>query len=139
MHNKGRILVVVKHLGTNRVFGGYVEDVFTGETKTIDGSPFNFVFSLDQAQPIKLFQSPDKFGVRMSTRTHGFWLGGGVSDLRVFSLSGDDSHGCCYPWNYCTPDVAYPCKNPQGKVGLLAGLTEPWDGSNALAEVFQCE
>jgi hypothetical protein len=120
------------------VYGGYIEDVFTGETKWIVGHTTNFVFSLDQHRPIKLIHNPnDTDGVYMSTASAGLYIGGGP-DLRVFGDT--NGYGYCNPRSYTTAHADYPHSTPitPGQLAGLTGGVYKWKGDEVIAEVFQC-
>lgn len=131
-------MVVAYHKYTQRVFGGFVEDVFTGENKCIAGHSTNFIFSLVQGLPIKLTHDPkDISGVWLDTSSYGLVLGGGV-DLLLFNDS--SGSGECDPSTYTIAHPDYPHSTPIAKgqlAGLSGGLYE-WKGEDVIVEVFQC-
>eukprot|EP00042_Codosiga_hollandica_P022850 m.87086 g.87086 ORF g.87086 m.87086 type:complete len:384 (+) comp50956_c0_seq1:652-1803(+) len=141
--SKSGVVVVLRHLVSEAVFGGFVEDTFTQQiSQYVEGSPENCVFRLT-GKPLKLLASPsEKMRVCPNPVRFGLLLGLG-NDLRAF---GDhEGSGYCHPFTFTVPAPGFdnPAKlSAQTITGstLDSGMkASRFNSSDTVAEVFECK
>eukprot|EP00042_Codosiga_hollandica_P017978 m.51222 g.51222 ORF g.51222 m.51222 type:complete len:351 (-) comp48258_c0_seq1:192-1244(-) len=133
--NKGQILVVIKHLETNVVFGAYIEDVFKGIDEWLPSNEENFIFRLTK-QPIKAtLAASEKQGLQMHVSRYGLVLGQsefmaftnnhgeGLVNLRSFTSIGA-------LWNGAVSSTSL--------TGFPTSTGVKFSTLNSIAEIYQC-